>query len=464
MLCGRARIPLLAPIARYLRTTSATLSSSHYQTLGVSRSADPKLIKAAYFALAKKCHPDVSSDSSSKAQFQEISRAYAVLSDAQLRTEYNTSLEEEDIVFNSDVFREESAEGIFTSAFGINFEDMFNSRFGYTAEIENTREYVLGISMMEAVLGSAKYIEINTHQRCTKCQGYGAAQGAPSTRVECPRCFGGGTVPFDKPSGTEWLNQKMEKMPDFATCGDCLGKGFIMSAPCDNCMGKGRLDAIQWHPVSVPPGVKHGQSLSCPGIDGAPMLVTIHILRDMEEKYEYDSQENVSSCILVHYSMLVTGGPVGVRTIDGELHKLDIPPGTNPGTLVELPDYEPVHVFEVQLFLPNAEWMTSHVTNLHCHLTAEEEKLALGEMEIPCNVQYCNTEGMNTLPMWKLFRNDVYHCTVRPVYRLFIYWPFYSLYGVAKRVPKLGPFLKSLETVGGHTHYYPRNRKNAMYS
>lgn len=58
----------------------------HYKTLGVDRNASQDDIKRAYRSLASKNHPDKGGDT---ARFQEIQSAYAVLSDAEKKQEYD---------------------------------------------------------------------------------------------------------------------------------------------------------------------------------------------------------------------------------------------------------------------------------------------------------------------------------------------------------------------------------------
>lgn len=62
-----------------------------YKILGVARSATDKEIQKAYRALAKKLHPDVNpGDKKSAEKFKEVSAAYTLLSDKDLRRQYDT--------------------------------------------------------------------------------------------------------------------------------------------------------------------------------------------------------------------------------------------------------------------------------------------------------------------------------------------------------------------------------------
>ena len=66
------------------------IDKDFYKVLAVSDDADSDSIKKAYRKLAQKYHPDANpGDSAAEDKFKEISEAYATLSDAEQRKEYD---------------------------------------------------------------------------------------------------------------------------------------------------------------------------------------------------------------------------------------------------------------------------------------------------------------------------------------------------------------------------------------
>ena len=87
---------------------------SHYDTLGIAKTATPEEIKRAYRKLASQHHPDKGGDT---AKFQQVEEAYRVLSDPQQRAQYDNP-QPNNIHFN------------FGHDQNINIDEIF-SRFGF---------------------------------------------------------------------------------------------------------------------------------------------------------------------------------------------------------------------------------------------------------------------------------------------------------------------------------------------
>jgi len=61
----------------------------YYEVLGVPRDADAKAIKNAFRRLARRYHPDTSTEPDAEERFKEIAEAYGVLSDPARRASYD---------------------------------------------------------------------------------------------------------------------------------------------------------------------------------------------------------------------------------------------------------------------------------------------------------------------------------------------------------------------------------------
>ena len=185
----------------------AEAKRDYYEVLGVSRDADDATLKKAYRALEKKYHPDMNpGDAEAEKKFKEASEAYAVLSDADKRRQYDQ--------FGHAAF-EGGAGGAggyggfdFNGAdFGDIFGDIFGDLFGGgrrggranngPMKGANIRKGVR-ITFEEAIFGCEKELDIVLKDPCTKCNGTGAKPGtSPET---CSKCGGKGQVVYTSQS------------------------------------------------------------------------------------------------------------------------------------------------------------------------------------------------------------------------------------------------------------------------
>lgn len=84
---------------------------NHYQTLGVPENASEQEIKLAYRKLAKRYHPDVNAGAKgAEEQFKEIVEAYSILSDYNLRSNYDAKRQGRNLFYgNPSFYSSESA-------------------------------------------------------------------------------------------------------------------------------------------------------------------------------------------------------------------------------------------------------------------------------------------------------------------------------------------------------------------
>lgn len=319
----------------------AETKRDYYEVLGVDRNADDAALKKAYRALAKKYHPDMNpGDKEAEKKFKEASEAYAVLSDAEKRRQYDQ--------FGHAAF-EGGAGGAgggfggcdFSGAdFGDIFGDIFGDLFGGgrrggragngPMQGANIRKGVR-ITFEEAVFGCEKELEVVIKDPCTTCNGTGAKPGtSPET---CPKCGGKGQVVYTSQSffGT---------VQNVQTCPDCHGTGKIIKEKCSDCAGTGYVASKKTIQVSIPAGIDNGQSIRIrgkgePGTNGGPrgdLLVEVTVSRHPV----FGRQDmHIFSTAPISFAQAALGGDVRIKTVDGDV-LYNVKPGTKTDTKVRL--------------------------------------------------------------------------------------------------------------------------------
>ena len=141
---------------------SAMAVKDLYRILGVARDASQAAIRAAYRRLAKKYHPDKAGPEATR-RFQEITRAYQVLSDPERRRAYNHEL---------------------LAAEARHVPAPRPSVLQWPVV-----ELTLGVSPLEAAGGCRVPVELLARRRCPSCEGLGAGWGR-----WCAVCGGRGWV------------------------------------------------------------------------------------------------------------------------------------------------------------------------------------------------------------------------------------------------------------------------------
>lgn len=330
----------------------AETKRDYYEVLGVPKDADEAAIKKAYRALAKKYHPDANpGDKEAEAKFKEASEAYAVLSDAEKRKQYDQFGHAAfDGMGGAGGFDPNSPE--FQDIFGDIFADLFGGGFGGGfggfgggfggfggGRSARTNQPMRGasvrtsvrLSFEEAVFGCEKEVTVNYREECADCHGTGAKAGTqPET---CTKCKGQGRIVYTQQSifGT---------VQNVAECPDCHGTGKVIKEKCPACRGTGYRTTRKTFKVTIPAGIDNGQSVRLsgagePGANGGPrgdLLVEVVVSQHPIFKRQ---DVNIFSTVPISFSKAALGGPIRVRTIDGEV-EYEVKAGTQTDTKVRL--------------------------------------------------------------------------------------------------------------------------------
>ena len=319
----------------------AETKRDYYEVLGVDRNADEAALKKAYRSLAKKYHPDVNpGDAEAEKKFKEASEAYAVLSDAEKRRQYDQ--------FGHAAFEQGGGGAGGFGGFDFNsadfsdiFGDIFGDFFGGSRRSSgranngprqgtNIRKGIR-ITFEEAVFGCEKELEVVLKEPCTTCGGTGAKPG--SSPETCPKCGGRGQVVYTQQSffGT---------VQNVQTCPDCQGSGKIIKDKCSDCNGTGYVSKMKKIAVSIPAGIDNGQSIRIrekgePGINGGPrgdLLVEVTVSRHPI----FGRQDmHIFSTAPISFAQAALGADVRIKTVDGDV-LYTVAPGTKTDTKVRL--------------------------------------------------------------------------------------------------------------------------------
>ena len=307
----------------------------YYEVLGVSRQASDSEIKSAYRKLAKKYHPDINpGDKEAEVKLKEASEAYAVLSDADKKRQYDQ--------FGHAAFEGGAGGGGFDFS-GMDMGDIFGDIFGDffgggrsraqsngPMKGQNVRTTVR-ITFEEACFGIDKEIDITLKEECSNCHGTGAKPGtSPET---CSKCGGKGQVVFTQQS-------LFGVVRNVQSCPDCRGTGKIIKSKCTDCSGTGYVSKRKKISVSIPAGIDNGQCVRIrdkgePGVNGGSrgdllveVLVSRHPLFQRQDR-------DIYSTAPVTFVQAALGGDVHIKTIDGEVI-YNVKPGTQTDTRVRL--------------------------------------------------------------------------------------------------------------------------------
>lgn len=306
----------------------------YYEILGVSKNADEREIKKAYKRLAMKYHPDKNQDNKveSEAKFKEVKEAYEILTDPQKKAAYDQ--------YGHAVFEQGGHGGFgggfnggadFSDAFGDIFSEFFGggARGGRSSQAARGADlqYNLSLSLEEAAAGITKEIKVPTWATCDVCHGKGAENAADIKT--CETCHGSGVVQMRQ--GFFAVQQE---------CPTCHGSGKSIKNPCKKCHGEGRIQKTKTLSVTIPAGVDTGNRIRLSGEgeagkNGAPagdLYVQVQVKQ--HAIFERDGI-NLHCEIPINIVLAALGGEVQVPTLNGKV-SLTIPAETQTGKVFRL--------------------------------------------------------------------------------------------------------------------------------
>ncbi len=316
----------------------ADAKRDYYEVLGVGKNATDDELKKAYRKLAKQYHPDMHpGDAEAEAKFKEASEAYAVLSDADKRRQYDQ--------FGHAAFDGGAGGGGFDYS-SMDFSDIFGDIFGDLFGMggmggrrsssngpmrgANLRASVR-ITFEEAAFGCHKELEIVLKDECDTCHGSGAKPG--TSKVTCSKCGGKGRVVMTQQS-------LFGMMQNVTTCPDCNGTGQIIKEKCTACQGSGYIAKKKRIVVDIPAGIDNGQAVRIrekgePGMNGGPrgdLLVEVRVSQHpIFQRQGYDLYSNAP----ISFAQAALGGEVIIDTLDGKV-SYEVKPGTQTDTRIRL--------------------------------------------------------------------------------------------------------------------------------
>lgn len=309
----------------------------YYEVLGVSKDASESEIKSAFRKLAKKYHPDVSKEPNAAEKFKEAQEAYAVLSDAQRRKQYDN--------YGHAGFDNNAGTGgfdysnfdfsdIFEQAFGGGFSSFDFSDFGFGSSKRKRAKrgadslYTMDISFEEAVYGAEKEIFLEIKEKCDECKGKGGLG-----EETCPNCNGRGTI-------RQQTNSFFGAFIGESTCPECAGRGYVYEEKCGKCRARGYVRKEKKIKVTIPAGVDTGNQIRIsgkgePGTNGGPngdLYIEFNVKKHLLYKREGN---DLYIDLPVTITDLALGNIKRVKTLDGYID-LKIHSGSQPNEVLKV--------------------------------------------------------------------------------------------------------------------------------
>jgi len=309
----------------------------YYEVLGVAKDASSSDLKNAFRSLARKYHPDRSQEDDAENKFKEIQEAYAVLSDAEKRAQFDR--------FGHSGPGGSPFGGFSSGGFNINMEDIlggdfFSNIFGGGGGGGGRRSRRRGsdirmihtVNLTQIFEGSSEEVEVELPVNCSQCAGTGAKDGNIS---DCNDCSGQGRVRMRQQVGPFVQDVVRD-------CPRCDGSGHQIDENCGPCRGNGKEIKSTTLRFNIPAGAEAGTRLRMrgkgePAPQGKGEDGDLFIEVDVEEHLWLErSNADLIMSLPLGYSDLVLGTTLNLEHIDGKPLTIKVPSYSNSGDTVEI--------------------------------------------------------------------------------------------------------------------------------
>lgn len=287
------------------------LAKDFYKILGVSKDADEDAITKAYRKLARKYHPDLNKTKEAEEKFKDVSEAYDVLKDKQMRARY-------------DAIRQFGAGGArFAGGAGAGgfdasgFSDIFSSMFGGSPMGGGSR---VRFSTSGAGPDMGNIFSMFT-----------GGAGAQSSQAG----FGGADYEQYAQSAQSATQNAPERGEDITTSIKLTFKQAFKGATVSLRSGG---ESFKTH---IPAGVKDGQKIRLkskgkPGkFGGASGDMYLQVQVEKSEQFSIEGCDLVATLPLT-LSEAVHGAKVTLKNVDGEPIVFKAPSGTSSGSRIRV--------------------------------------------------------------------------------------------------------------------------------
>tara|TARA_R110000772_G_scaffold2410_4_gene8574 strand:+ start:50398 stop:51444 length:1047 start_codon:yes stop_codon:yes gene_type:complete len=298
------------------------MGKDYYSILGVDKNATSDEIKKAYRKLSKQHHPDVADNKDSDdVVFKDISEAYSILSNKDKKNSYDNK--GKDFGFD-DLFGGRGGFG------GFDFGDIFGGRRSTQRQHRPGSDIKIsvGLSLDEVETGTTKTIKYKRKESCGGCNGKGG-----SDEKNCMPCDGKGVrISVTRtPMGT--IQQQV-------ICTNCAGTGKIILNKCGTCNGSGDKEITEELTFDSPVGASDSVLYKYTGKGNSNKHGTGDLLVNFNitpHRYFIRQGKNLIYNIKLPFSILVSGGQINIKGLNGKVFDLTIPKMTKPGQILRIP-------------------------------------------------------------------------------------------------------------------------------